>query len=644
MLHVRRFLVAALGVLCAFGFAAAQEPWVEADPGTVSNWAAPPYWVPAQRPELEKLKESGVLSPMATEAVPSGPLPFFAIAPCRVVDTRPSQGFTGAYGPPIMAANAIRTFDINSGPCPGIPAGAEAYSLNFAVTETAGAPGDIRVFPTGSGVSITSVLNWNFVGNGAIANAIIIPAGTNGAIDVQVAGFNTHLVIDINGYYAPISIVNTVNGLSGAVTLAQGSNITITPSGNTLTIASTGGGSGWSLSGNAGTTPGTNFLGTTDNLALEIKVNNQRAMRFEPHVATMVPNVIGGSGNNTVLAGVYGATIAGGGFAFNLITDSGGTIGGGSGNQAGDNVGTTTDRLAATVAGGSSNQATGERSTVGGGFSNVASALWSTIAGGHSNQASGQDAAVGGGGGNNANQAFGTIAGGNNNIASFYAAVAGGANNNASANAAAIGGGGANTASGINSMIPGGHANTASGAYSFAAGRQANAGHDGAFVWGDSTDAGVASTAVNQFIVRASGGIWLGTTSTPSITIASDFLNTSTGAHLTIGGVWTNNSDVKSKENFQHVDRRDVLDRLVSLPITRWNYKAEGSEVEHLGPTAQDFSAAFGLGSDDRSITTLDSSGVALASIQALYEMVKEKDAEIELLKERLSKLEAKVE
>jgi len=193
-------------------------------------------------------------------------------------------------------------------------------------------------------------------------------------------------------------------------------------------------------------------------------------------------------------------------------------------------------------------------------------------------------------------------------------------------------------------MIPGGHANTASGAYSFAAGRQANAGHDGAFVWGDSTDAGVASTAVNQFIVRASGGIWLGTTSTPSITIASDFLNTSTGAHLTIGGVWTNNSDVKSKENFQHVDRRDVLDRLVSLPITRWNYKAEGSEVEHLGPTAQDFSAAFGLGSDDRSITTLDSSGVALASIQALYEMVKEKDAEIELLKERLSKLEAKVE
>jgi hypothetical protein len=59
---------------------------------------------------------------------------------------------------------------------------------------------------------------------------------------------------------------------------------------------------------------------------------------------------------------------------------------------------------------------------------------------------------------------------------------------------------------------------------------------------------------------------------------------------------------------------------------------------------AQDFSAAFGLGSDDRSIATLDSSGVALAAIQALYEMVKEKEIEIDALKARLSKLEEKAE
>jgi hypothetical protein len=127
---------------------------------------------------------------------------YVAMQPCRVVDTRPSQGFTGPYGPPILQANAIRTFDIDSGPCSGIPAGVEAYSLNFAVTETTGQPGDIRAWPTGNPpFTVTSVLNWNFVGASAIANSIIIPAGTNGAIDVQVAGFNTHLVIDINGYF-----------------------------------------------------------------------------------------------------------------------------------------------------------------------------------------------------------------------------------------------------------------------------------------------------------------------------------------------------------------------------------------------------------------------------------------------------------
>ena len=91
---------------------------------------------------------------------------FVGMQPCRLVDTRPSQGFAGQWGPPILAANAIRTFDLNSAPhCTGIPASVEAYSLNFAVTETAGQPGDIRAWPTGTPpTTVTSVLNWNFVG------------------------------------------------------------------------------------------------------------------------------------------------------------------------------------------------------------------------------------------------------------------------------------------------------------------------------------------------------------------------------------------------------------------------------------------------------------------------------------------------
>ena len=71
-----------------------------------------------------------------------------------------------------------------------------------------------------------------------------------------------------------------------------------------------------------------------------------------------------------------------------------------------------------------------------------------------------------------------------------------------------------------------------------------------------------------------------------------------------------------------------------------WSYRSEGDGVRHVGPVAQDSYAAFGLGGDDRSITTIDADGVALAAIQALYEIVKEKDRRIEALEERLAQIE----
>jgi hypothetical protein len=191
------------------------------------------------------------------------------------------------------------------------------------------------------------------------------------------------------------------------------------------------------------------------------------------------------------------------------------------------------------------------------------------------------------------------------------------------------GGSSTNTASGLRSTVPGGLSNTACGDDSFAAGRHAKANHTGAFVWGDdSTGADVASSANNQFIVRASGGMWFGTTSSPSIP-AGRFLNSSTGGYLTTGGVWTNASDRESKENFQALDSREMLDRLAAVPIARWNYKAEGESIQHIGPTAQDFHAAFGVGDSDKSITAIDADGVALAAIQGLYEVVNEKDARV---------------
>ncbi len=94
------------------------------------------------------------------------------------------------------------------------------------------------------------------------------------------------------------------------------------------------------------------------------------------------------------------------------------------------------------------------------------------------------------------------------------------------------------------------------------------------------------------------------------------------------GTNWVNASDKNAKENFQEVDGEELLGKIAELDITKWNYKSD-KETEHIGPTAQDFKAAFGVGSDDKSISTIDPSGIALAAIKELYSQLKAKDKEI---------------
>jgi trimeric autotransporter adhesin len=117
----------------------------------------------------------------------------------------------------------------------------------------------------------------------------------------------------------------------------------------------------------------------------------------------------------------------------------------------------------------------------------------------------------------------------------------------------------------------------------------------------------------------------------------------SSGAVLTAGGVWQNASDVNRKTDFRALDPRDVLATLVRLPVQSWRYTNEVRNVRHLGPTAQDFKAAFNLGTDDKSIGTVDADGVALAAIQGLNEVVKEKDARIRALEKDVAELKALV-
>jgi hypothetical protein len=123
---------------------------------------------------------------------------FVGVAPCRLVDTR-AAGFAAGYGPPSLTQGAPRNFDLNSDPqCAGIPSGVDAYSLNITVTNTQG-PGFILLYPQGG--SQPTVSTVNYVAGQTIANAAIVPAGTNGGVTVIAGVSGTDLIIDLNGYF-----------------------------------------------------------------------------------------------------------------------------------------------------------------------------------------------------------------------------------------------------------------------------------------------------------------------------------------------------------------------------------------------------------------------------------------------------------
>ena len=367
-------------------------------------------------------------------------------------------------------------------------------------------------------------------------------------------------------------------------------------------------------------------------------------------------SVVAGGNNNT--ATEVGSVVGGG--DHNHATSDLAVVGGGSVNTAAGQY--------ATVGGGNSNDATGTLSTIGGGGSNEASGSTSTVGGGHSNRATGAGATVGGGGdgmtnlgnaaagamstisggarnaiaadgtygaigGGSGNQitapagtnlAIATIGGGQSNLVTrggatisggnanqataFDATVGGGNGNNAGGGGSAIGGGVQNQAGGLRGTVPGGELNAATGDYSFAAGRRAKAVNQGCFAWGDSTNADVLCNVNDRFVVRASGGVYLYTNGAQS-----------TGVYVAGGsGTWSSVSDRNAKANVEPVDVHGVLERVAALPISTWNYRAQESGIRHLGPMAQDFRSAFGLGENETTIATVDAQGVALAAIQGL--------------------------
>lgn len=103
-------------------------------------------------------------------------------------------------------------------------------------------------------------------------------------------------------------------------------------------------------------------------------------------------------------------------------------------------------------------------------------------------------------------------------------------------------------------------------------------------------------------------------------------------------------SDKNAKKNFSSVNTLEILDNLANMPIHSWNYKDDTSGERHIGPTAQDFHAAFGLnGDDDIHISSIDLQGVALAAIQGLNEKNEKLKAENAQLHANLANLEARL-
>jgi hypothetical protein len=615
-----------------------------------------------------------------------------------------------SYQPPAFAQGTAFTYQgrLNDGanPASGI------YDLRFAIYDALSGGVQQGSLLTNSPTAVTNGLftvTLDFGNQFPGANRWLeIAVRTNGGgafstLNPRQSITATPYAMTAGNISGTLSNANLGGTYSGSVTLNNSANnFSGTFSGNGAGLTNL---NAWRLGGNAGTTAGTHFLGTTDNQPLEIKVNGQRGLRLEENSGFGAVNIIGGSLQNVIGGGVIGATISGGGTtnaigfpSINSIYSSFGSVGGGKFNRiaplseystisggAGNSVGTNSQSSTISGGGGGFIGNESEYCSIGGGVGNQikSQSSLSTIAGGYLNQigTNSGSGVIGGGFANNiySNSTSATIAGGIQNTIgtnSGSSVIGGGANNVVTANA--------NYAT-----IPGGLNNAATN-HAYAAGRRAKAIHPGAFVWADSTDADFASTTTNQFNLRAAGGLRLSDT-TPGIyfgTTIRQMLNlwstnfaigvqdsttyfrsdsifawfrggqhtnsgpgaggstlmTLNSSGLAVNGTFVSSSDRNVKQDFTPVNALTVLEKVIALPLSEWSYRHDEQASRHLGPMAQDFRAAFGLGADEKHIATVDADGVAFAAIQGLNQKLEEQKAENAALKARLEKLEALIE
>lgn len=148
----------------------------------------------------------------------------------------------------------------------------------------------------------------------------------------------------------------------------------------------------------------------------------------------------------------------------------------------------------------------------------------------------------------------------------------------------------------------------------------------------------IVGNAAGSFTARAPAGFRFITSEAPSVTTANT--NPVLGAYLPPGTTsWSALSDSNAKTGVTAIDHRETLRKVSALPVTAWQYRHDPSR-RYVGPMAQDFRAAFGLGFDDKHISTLDADGVALSALKGLIAELEDRKARSAAQAKRLGELQ----
>ena len=537
----------------------------------------------------------------------------------------------------------------------------------------------------GATISGGGTTNYNGIGT-VYANSVTGEAGTvaggqgNSAGEYSTVGggilnTNNSNVSAIGG-----GLHNDIEGGGGSVIGGGGANH-ILSSGSGITDNTIAGGSGNCISnilygsigggfGNTNMADGGVIAGGRINSIAAFSLYSAIAGGEENVISNLTRYaVIGGGFSNYIHTNSHYSTISGGVNNFISGSTQDGTIGGGTNNFV--------NGIAGTVAGGENNSASAFRDTVAGGTQNTASGGISTVSGGWTNVASGNASAIGGGD--------------HNLTTGVESVISGGAGNQATGNEATVPGGLNNIAQGLYSFAAGQQAQALhQGAFVWADSQPG--------VFSSTMNDEFSIRATNGVRIQADKGIHLNANDRPIIVRDWDTFGSTAPSYkagigrwglfmeptiLTIGipsndvpnrffqiakyatnGTYTtlvlvdqagdlyatNNvfakgvqltSDRNAKEHFTPLNPENVLAKVAAMPVTQWNYKSDDAETKHIGPVAQDFHQAFGLnGDDDRHISAVDESGVALAAIQGLNQRVDELKTENAELKQRLAALE----